>query len=167
MKYSVTFLSLAFLCLVFTGAAQAACGGGGFKQTRDKPSPEQYSSSHTVSVSYQKDSGSREIVSPAHVDTPAFSSRYDSIVNDLKVSSDQYNDISNVKHDIGNKVDDLQHDVDKASNKLARCSGNCDKEQRKLQEAQAKLSAYDAKGEFDRRVSSVLTDEQMKTYRGK
>ena len=165
MKYTVTFFTLLFACLICGGDVNAACGGGGFKPTRDKPSAEIQTSNRTVNVSYQKDSSSREIVSPRNVDTPSFSSRYDAVVNDLKVSSDQYNDISNAKHDIGNKLSDLQRDVEKASNKLARCSGNCDKEQRKLAEAQSRLNEYDAKGEFDRRVGSVLSDDQLKTYR--
>ena len=167
MKYTVTFFSLVLVCLVFGGSAQAACGGGGFKPTRDKPSAEiNTPTNHSVSVSYEKGSSSREVVSSPRIENTTFSSRFDSSVNDLKVTSQQYNDISSAKHDIGNKLGDLQHDVDKASNKLARCSGDCDKERRKLEEAQSKLTAYDAKREFDRRVGEVLNNEQLKTYQG-
>ena len=43
------------------------------------------------------------------------------------------------------KRDGLQRDVDKAQSKLDNCTGDCDKEKRKLEEAQSRLA---------RRVSS-------------
>jgi len=38
------------------------------------------------------------------------------------------------------KLADAQKDIDKAQAKLDRCSGDCEKERRKLQEAQAKYA---------------------------
>ncbi len=51
------------------------------------------------------------------------------------------------------RLEGLQRDIDKAQAKLDRCTGNCDKERRKLEEAKAK---------YARKASEVKIDSDSR-----
>ena len=161
MKSNFTLFSLVLVCLMLAGAAQAACGGGGFRPgNRDKPSPDIQSAR---SVSYGKNSSASQVTSSLP-ETPTFSSRFESVVNNLKLSGQQYTELWNVRVNFNKKLGELQQDVAKAQARLAQCTGNCDTERRQVEESQSKLSAFDAKKEFEHRLTEVLNEEQLRQY---
>lgn len=169
MKYSATLFSLVLVSVLSYSSAQAACGGGGFKPSnRSKPTSDVLAQPQSHLVSYENSSSSsRQVSAPQRVESPSFSSRFDSMANDLRLTSTQWDEISDAKRNVSRRAGELQQDVDKANLKLAKCNGDCEKERRKLSEAQSRLNAFDTKAEFDRRVSVVLTPEQKRQYDGK
>jgi chromosome segregation ATPase len=168
MKYSATLFSLVLVSVFSLSSAQAACGGGGFKSSnRSKPSTEVIAQPQSHLVSYEGSSSSRQVSTSQRAESPTFSSRFDGMANDLHLTSTQWDEISDAKRNVSRRAGELQQDLDKANLKLSRCSGDCEKERRKVGEAQSRLEAFDSKAEFDRRVGVVLTAEQKRQYDGK
>ena len=143
-------------CVAFSNVPiQAACGGGGFKSTKQTVRKEEVRQENTP----------QEASSRSESTTNFDTSRFDAVSARLSLSQDQYQEISKAKREIRERLDRARREVDRAQANLDRCQDGCESEERKLAEAKAKLSSVDAKREFDRRVEMILSENQNKTYR--
>jgi hypothetical protein len=173
MKFLGTSLLVLLLTATF-GSAQAACGGGGWHSSRSSATTTTYDSqpivssseaSHVVSTSVQPTrdtSYSRPAPNPGTFDT----ARLDNIAPRLNLSQKQWDRIQTAKQQVREDQLDLNRDVNKAEQRLAQCSGNCDTERLQLNKASQAQRSFSADAEFDRRLQSILSSEQMSIYRG-
>lgn len=143
-------------CVAFSDVSiQAACGGGGYKPSKQTVRREEVRQEYT-----------RPVASSGSQSTPGFdTSRFEALRARLDLNHDQYLEIYKAKQEIGERLEQARRDVARAQTGLDRCHGNCESEKRALAEAQAKLRGIDAKREFDGRLEAVLNESQKQTYR--
>jgi hypothetical protein len=144
-------------------SASAACGGGGWhKRSEQVAVADSVPIVQAQNVSYEKPDR------PADRRTDKMSldsSRFDSVSSKLQLSDRQRTDVRRAKDDINGRANGLYDAKMKAESKLARCTGDCSSERRNLDQANSAYNSFSPTQEFDRRLSSILDEKQMNTYR--
>ena len=172
MKFLGASLFL-FLISAVVGSAQAACGGGGWHSStssastsvRETPVVSSSEDRHVVSASVGTAPRNSDTARPAKNDDPAFNTaRFDSVAPRLNLSQKQLDRIEDVKAQVREDLQDLRHAVNKAEVRLARCYGNCDDEKQNLTRANEAMKNFTGSVEFERRLNSILSQEQLATY---
>ena len=143
-------------------SASAACGGGGWhKRSEQVAVADAAPVVRAQNVSYERPDRSSDRTDKMSVD----SSRFDSVSAKLQLSDRQRTDVRRAKDDINDRASNLYDAKVKAESKLARCTGDCSSERRKLDQANSAYNSFSPTQEFDRRLSSILDEQQMNTYR--
>ncbi|HYG74959.1 MAG TPA: hypothetical protein VEK08_08155 [Planctomycetota bacterium] len=162
MKLCSGILSL--LIVISAASTQAACGGGGYSVSREsKPAVvRQQPRQERQEVRMQSKSQSQSVSYRA----PDFDMRrFDALSHRLELSGRQQEQVFNARQKVQERHDQLNREVARAMAKYESCQGRCDNEWRKLQDANAKLKAFDANAQFERRLSEILDERQFSTYR--
>jgi hypothetical protein len=154
----VAFVLFSVCCVSFS--ASAACGGGGWHK----------SSSQSVAVASTSSDESQNVTYSRSSDRSGNqlslnTSRFDAASSQMRLSDQQGKDVRAAENDIRNKAKDLSDAKARAESNFARCTGNCDKERRNLDQARSAYDNFSPNKEFDRRLSSILNDRQMDIYR--
>lgn len=127
MQYGFKIFSFAALLAVTSITAEAACGGGGFKPSKNSPKKGDvvYVSSTPVTQTSAASATQPVAGSTVTASQPA------APLASQPVQQTAYRNP---------KLESAQRDIDKAQAKLDRCVGDCEKERRKLEEAKAKYA---------------------------
>ena len=123
MKRTMGLLSFGVFVAITTISAHAACGGGGFKASVDTNSHRSTTDSASVTTTTSTPVPASSV--SASVSTPVVSTN--ASVNAPAMSARK-----------SEKLEDRQRDIDKAQARLDNCTGDCEKERRKLSDAKAK-----------------------------
>ncbi len=163
-----------FLISAVIGSAQAACGGGGWHNSsssastavRETPVVSSSEDRHVVSASVGYAPRNSDTARPAAKnDDPTFNTaRFDGVAPRLNLSQKQIDRIEDVKAQVREDLQDLRHAVTKAETRLARCYGNCDDEKQNVARANEAMKNFTGSVEFERRLNSILSQEQLATY---
>jgi len=157
------------IALLLSTSVLAACGGGGWHSSSRSSDGSNKTSQSADSNSAQNVSYSR----PASNDTAAISAlsldtkRFDAMSSRMDLTDRQYRDIESMRRGLREEGDRLSRAYNKAQNKLARCSGDCSDEIKKVERTGDALKAFDPNREFDQRLSGILSSRQMDMYREK
>ncbi len=157
MRTIIGMLSL----FVVAGSASAACGGGGYRARTDVKPGLQPTKSESSTYEVRSAPASKPVV----LAPGAFDARFDTTSAKLNLSTRQSKDVSDGRNDVQRQLANLQDKRQSAQAKLDHCTGNCDKETRKLAEATANLNNFDAALAFDAKLNHILNNAQMVTYR--
>jgi hypothetical protein len=172
-----SFIFAAMVIIAIGSSVQAACGGGGYRVSKDPRYDEknvvsrsnanlsetkrdtsvttvradQIPSSSATNVAYRNEARSWE---KAHVD--AARGRMD-------LTSNQDSVLEKISIEFRKKGDDLKQAYDEAKKKLDACKGECPDEKKKLAEAGASLDKLDQ--DYEHRISRILSTGQLETFR--
>ena len=124
LRHSVALFSLLLGFAFFGASVQAACGGGGYKPSKQTTHQEV----HPENPGSADSSTSRQ--STVALDT----SRFDNLSAKLELSEEQTKKISKAKREVRDRL------------------------------AKGKYSESEGKSEFDRRLSGILSERQLKIY---
>jgi hypothetical protein len=148
-------------CAVLIAAAQAmaACGGGGFKSNS--------ASNANLAETFRPDEMA-EFRQPATTQ-PGVSyrldtSRFDTISAKLELSATQLQEIAQAKSEINAQTRLLLAKQREAQRVLDECTSDCAALRRELVAATKTLQAFDAGGEFLRRLWTILRPGQQEIY---
>jgi hypothetical protein len=88
--------------------------------------------------------------------------QFDSLSQNLQLSEGQRSAIAKAKADTARKSESFRNEYDRAKADLDRCSGKCEKEQRRVDDAAARWREFQNR-EFAQRLDGILTDQQKRS----
>jgi len=153
------FVLFSIACIQFP--VSAACGGGGWHKSKSAPVTVAAADPVVDAEYVSHERSSDRSADKMSLDTAHF----DSVSSQMRLSERQRSDIRQAEDDIRERVNALYDAKTRAESKYARCTGNCDKERRNRDQANSAYSNFVPNKEFDRRLSSILNDQQLNTYR--
>jgi len=173
MKHVVcsTFVGL----LLVSNIAFGACGGGGYKKSKDGNSSKDTSTVTSTATGVATNSSTQpqtqtppasvtQNTPPARQDKTLDTVQFDAISSKLGLSESQLKDVDKAKLEITAELNRLQNEKDKAEHKYALCDGDCSAEYNKFNATSEALKNYSPKQEFEKRLAAILQPAQLQYY---
>ena len=159
--------SIIALAFVAMGSVHAACGGGGYRVSKDKDKSSKETvvvrSNTNLSETRRDGTGpSAQNVAYRNEARPWEKAHIDAARGRMDLTSNQDAALERVTAEFRKTGEGLKAKFDEAKKKLDACKGECPDEKKKVAEASAALDKLDQ--DYERRISRFLSGGQFETF---